>query len=39
MNFSNCAKIAASLLWLAVKVIVIVLLANHDAAQFVYQNF
>ena len=39
MNFANCAKIVASLLWLAVKVIVIVLLANSDAAQFVYQKF
>jgi len=39
MNVAKCAKVVASLLWLAVKVIVIVLLANNDAATFVYQNF
>jgi hypothetical protein len=39
MNFANCAKIVGSLLWLAVKVIVILLLANNEAAVFVYQKF
>jgi hypothetical protein len=39
MSLKNCLKTAASLLWLALKIIVVVLLANGEAAQFVYQNF
>ena len=39
MSFTKCAKTAASLLWLALKIIVVMLLANSEAAQFVYQNF
>jgi hypothetical protein len=39
MKLANPAKIVASLLWLAVKVIVILLLANSEAAVFVYQKF
>jgi len=39
MSLTSCLRTAASLLWLALKVIVVVLLSNSEAAQFVYQNF
>jgi hypothetical protein len=39
MSFTRGMKTAASLLWLAIKIIVVMLLANSEAAQFVYQNF
>ena len=39
MSFKNCLRTTASLLWLALKMILVVLLANSEAAQFVYQNF
>ncbi len=39
MSFKNCLRTAASLLWLALKIIAVVLLSNSEGAQFVYQNF
>ena len=33
------ARIAFSLLWLAIKLLAVLLLANGQAATFVYQNF
>jgi len=39
MSLTVGVRTAASLLWLALKIIVVVLLANSEAAQFVYQNF
>ncbi len=39
MSFENGLRTAASLLWLALKIIAVALLANGEAAQFVYQNF
>jgi hypothetical protein len=39
MSFADCLKTAASLVWLAVKITLVMLLANSQAAQFVYQNF
>jgi hypothetical protein len=39
MSLTSSLKTTASLLWLALKIIVVVLLANGEAAQFVYQNF
>jgi hypothetical protein len=39
MSISPGVRTTASLLWLAIKIIVVMLLANSEAAQFVYQNF
>ena len=39
MSFTRGARTAASLLWLALKIIIVMLLANSEAAQFVYQTF
>ena len=39
MSLNRGVRTAASLVWLALKMILVVLLANSEAAQFVYQNF
>ena len=39
MSLGKCLKTTASLVWLAVKLTLVMLLANSQAAQFVYQNF
>ena len=39
MSFTSGLRTTASLLWLALKIIIVMLLANSEAAQFVYQTF
>ena len=39
MSFTRGVRTTASLIWLALKIIIVMLLANSEAAQFVYQTF